>query len=121
MHFARSRTDGNPAVLACFLDESLNGVLARVCRAAHRSVWTYRVLSNFEETESRKGQEAQVGGVKKKHHEHVKACLTFCTRPKHGLFLDWACAPTSRPLCYWACALNADPFPSGMRPETPTQ
>ena len=50
----RSRTDGNPRHLACFLDESLNGTLARVCRSAHRSVWHYRVLANFEQCEARR-------------------------------------------------------------------
>ena len=55
MHLAgKARTDGNPTHLACFLDESLNGVLARVCRAAYRSVWHERVFANFAQTELRR-------------------------------------------------------------------
>ena len=54
MSFNRCVVDGNPRFLSCFLDESLNGVLARVCRAAHRQVWHYRVLANFEQVELRR-------------------------------------------------------------------
>ena len=52
MHMtSKARTDGSPAHLACFLDESLNVVLAWVSRAAHRAVWHERMFENFEQNE----------------------------------------------------------------------
>jgi len=62
MHLtAKARTDGNPTHLACFLDESLNGVLARVCRAAYRAVWHDRVFANFEQCEMRRRDRSRKG------------------------------------------------------------
>ena len=55
-HSERCIVDGNPSNLARFLDESLNGTLAKVCRSAHSLVWHYRVMVNFEQTEMRRVQ-----------------------------------------------------------------
>ena len=38
---------GNPRTYATFLDESLNKVLASVCKVAYATVWELRVFANF--------------------------------------------------------------------------
>ena len=43
---------GNPRTYTTFLDESLNKVLASVCRAAYASVWERRVFTNFGRLQS---------------------------------------------------------------------
>ena len=38
---------GNPKTYSTFLDESLNKVLASVCKVAYATVWERRVFTNF--------------------------------------------------------------------------
>ena len=48
----RTPKAGNPRTYSTFLDESLNKVLASVCRAAYASVWERRVFANFGQLQS---------------------------------------------------------------------
>jgi hypothetical protein len=57
---SRSADDGNPRILACFLDESINAQLAACGKAAHRSVWHYRVHGNFAEAEKRRSAKVSI-------------------------------------------------------------
>ena len=38
---------GNPKYYHVFLDESVNGKIARMCKTSHRRTWHKRVLSKF--------------------------------------------------------------------------
>ena len=49
---SRSEEEGNPRDYACFEDEGLNAVIKAIGQVAHRSVWEYRVFSNFDLYES---------------------------------------------------------------------
>ena len=48
---ARTQSDGNPRMIANFLDESINAQLAATGCAAHRLVWASRVMSLFDKAE----------------------------------------------------------------------
>ena len=43
----RSKHMGNPSILACWLDESHNRVLAQVCRGSHAATHDVNVLNHF--------------------------------------------------------------------------
>jgi len=43
----RSRHQGNPRFYATFLDESLNGNIAKIARSCHRRTWLKRVFVKF--------------------------------------------------------------------------
>ena len=48
----RALLKGNPRMYSTYIDESLNGAIARVCRSAHRRGWAlavYRKLSMLEQ------------------------------------------------------------------------
>ena len=47
----RAVRKGNPRMYSTYIDESLNGVIARVCRSVHRRGWAlevYRKLAMME-------------------------------------------------------------------------
>jgi hypothetical protein len=48
---SHSALSGNPALHALWLDESLNRTLANICKAAHASVWEYKVFVYFAKSE----------------------------------------------------------------------
>ena len=56
----RTPMAGNPRTYTPFLDESLNRVLASVCRAAYAAVWERRVFTNFSHLQGR-GQRGSGG------------------------------------------------------------
>ena len=45
----RIEQQGNPSFYSCWMDETLNKVLAAAGRAAHRAVWELRVLRLMED------------------------------------------------------------------------
>ena len=48
---SNSALSGNPSFHALWLDESLSRTLANICKAAHTSVWEYRVFVYFAKSE----------------------------------------------------------------------
>jgi hypothetical protein len=57
---------GNPRCTGTWLDEGLNAQLAAVCRSAHMSVWTTRILASFAHHAGPAAMAAQVASKRQK-------------------------------------------------------